>query len=183
MDINTTPFEGLLILKPQRFEDDRGFFTETYNLRRFDNAGVCSHFVQDNLSLSTSTGTLRGLHFQKEPFAQAKLVTVLKGAVRDVVVDLRRHSNNFGRHYSIEIREEDGIQLFVPVGFAHGFITLHPNTLFLYKVSNYYSPEYDTGIRFDDPTLGINWNYCGAFNISERDLTLPPFDPKNEYFP
>jgi dTDP-4-dehydrorhamnose 3,5-epimerase len=184
MDAVTTPFSGLLVLKLRRIEDRRGFFCESYNKQRLVGVGIDADFVQDNLSLSKPAGTLRGLHFQREPKAQAKLVGVLKGVVRDVVVDLRRSSKTYGQPFSILLSEAEGNQLFVPVGFAHGFVTLEPNTLFVYKVSNYYSAEHDTGIRFDDPVLGIEWGRAAdALVVSERDQMLPGFDPRAEYFP
>lgn len=183
MDVVATPLPGLLVLKPRRIEDPRGFLCETYQKRRLVEAGIDADFVQDNLSLSKPSGTLRGLHFQKEPMGQAKLVSVLKGAALDVVVDLRRCSATFGRHFAIELNEETGLQLFVPVGFAHGFVTSEPDTLFAYKASNYYSPGHDSGIRFDDPLLAIDWGRgAGALVLSERDRALPRFDPKVEYF-
>jgi dTDP-4-dehydrorhamnose 3,5-epimerase len=177
------PFPDVLILKPKRFSDLRGFFSETYNKRRLKQAGIDVEFVQDNLSYSEPRGTLRGLHFQREPFAQVKLVSIVKGAVRDVIVDIRHSSPTFGRHVSILLSAEEGNQVLIPIGFAHGFVTLEPDTMLSYKVSNYYSPEHDSGIRFDDPLLGIDWG-CDAASIviSEKDQKLPPFDPKATYF-
>ena len=184
MDVVTTPFSDLLVVTPRRLEDGRGFFCESYNKRRLAEVGIDADFVQDNLSLSKPAGTLRGLHFQREPMTQAKLVGILKGVARDVVVDLRRSSKTFGRHFSILLSEAVGNQLFIPAGFAHGFMTLAPDTLFAYKVSNYHSPEHDTGIRFDDPVLDIDWGRTGdALVVSERDRALPNFDPRAEYFP
>ncbi len=184
MDVVTTPFSGLLVLKPQRIEDGRGFFCESYSKRRLEEVGVYANFVQDNLSLSKAVGTLRGLHFQREPMAQAKLVSILKGLALDVVVDLRRSSKTFGEHFSVLLSPLEGNQLFVPVGFAHGFVTLAPETLFSYKVSNYYSPEHDAGIRFDDAILRVNWGRMVETPVvSERDRALPKFDPSAEYFP
>jgi dTDP-4-dehydrorhamnose 3,5-epimerase len=183
MDIVTTPLPGLMILKPRRIEDGRGFFCESYHKQRLADAGIDACFVQDNLSLSKPEGTLRGLHFQKTPLEQAKLVGVLNGEVRDVAVDLRRGSKTFGRHFSIVLSEAEGNQLFIPAGFAHGFVTLKPDTLFAYKVSNYYSPGQEAGIRFDDPLLGIDWGRAAdTLVVSERDRALPGFDPKAEYF-
>jgi dTDP-4-dehydrorhamnose 3,5-epimerase len=183
MDIVTTPLPGLMILKPRRIEDGRGFFCESYHKQRLADAGIDACFVQDNLSLSKPEGTLRGLHFQKTPLEQAKLVGVLNGEVRDVAVDLRRGSKTFGRHFSIVLSEAEGNQLFIPAGFAHGFVTLKPDTLFAYKVSNYYSPGQEAGIRFDDPLLGIDWGGAAdTLVVSERDRALPGFDPKAEYF-
>ena len=184
MDVTPTPLAGVLVLKPKRFRDHRGFFSETYSKRRLAEAGLTVDFVQDNISVSKTPGTLRGLHFQKEPFAQVKLVNVAQGAARDVVVDIRRSSPTFGRHFSILLSAEEGNQVFVPIGCAHGFLTLKPDTMLSYKVSNYYSPEHDTGIRFDDARLGIDWGLDQASIIrSEKDQLLPPFDPQAEYFP
>jgi dTDP-4-dehydrorhamnose 3,5-epimerase len=183
MDIVTTPLPGLMILKPRRIEDGRGFFCESYHKQRLADAGIDACFVQDNLSLSKPEGTLRGLHFQKTPLEQAKLVGVVNGEVRDVAVDLRRGSKTFGRHFSIVLSEAEGNQLFIPAGFAHGFVTLKPDTLFAYKVSSYYSPGQEAGIRFDDPLLGIDWGRAAdTLVVSERDRALPGFDPKAEYF-
>jgi dTDP-4-dehydrorhamnose 3,5-epimerase len=183
MEITTTPLSGVLVLRPKRFFDARGFFSETYNQRRFEQAGLDVVFVQDNVSVSKPRGTLRGLHYQKEPFAQAKLVGVLAGSIRDVAVDLRRSSPTFGQHFSVRLSAEEGNQIFVPVGFAHAFLTLEPDTMILYKVSNFYSPEHDAGIRFDDPLLGIDWGKDQASIVtSDKDRRLPPFNPETAYF-
>lgn len=183
MDVITTPLPDLVVLRPRRLEDGRGFFCESYSKARLAEIGIDTDFVQDNISLSKQSGTLRGLHFQAAPKAQTKLVQVLKGEALDVVVDLRRSSPTFGQHFSIVLREAEGNQLFVPAGFAHGFMTLKPDTLFAYKVSNYYSPAHDTGIRFDDAALAIDWNSMDdALVISERDRALPNFNPNAEYF-
>jgi dTDP-4-dehydrorhamnose 3,5-epimerase len=183
MHVIPTSFSGVFVLKPRRFEDWRGFFSESYNKKRLAEAGIAIDFVQDNLSLSEPVRTLRGLHFQREPFAQAKLVSVIQGAALDVVVDLRRSSPSFGQHIAIELSASEGNQLFIPVGFAHGFLTLEPNTLFVYKVSNYYSLEHYGGIRFDDAQIGIDWG-CPPESIvtSDRDRDWPPFDPSTDYF-
>jgi dTDP-4-dehydrorhamnose 3,5-epimerase len=184
MDVTTTALPGVLILRPKRFHDPRGFFCEIYNQKRLAGADISAAFVQDNVSVSKSRGTLRGLHFQREPFAQAKLVSVMQGAARDVVVDLRRSSPTFGRHTSILLNAEEGNQVFVPAGFAHGFLTLEPDTMLCYKVSAFYSPEHDDGIRFDDERLGIDWEFdLSAIVASDKDRQLPAFDPRIEYFP
>jgi dTDP-4-dehydrorhamnose 3,5-epimerase len=184
MDVTLTPLADVLILKPKRLQDNRGFFSETYSKRRLADAGLNVDFVQDNVSVSALPGTLRGLHFQKEPFAQVKLVSVMQGRVHDMVVDLRQSSPTFGRHFSILLSAEEGNQIFVPIGFAHGFLTLEPDTMLSYKVSNYYSPEHDSGIRFDDPRLGIDWGFNPASIItSDKDKRLPLFEPKTRYFP
>ena len=183
MEVIPTPLADVLVLKPKRLRDSRGFFSETYSKRRLADAGLNVDFVQDNVSVS-SARTLRGLHFQKTPFAQVKLVSVMQGAARDVVVDLRQTSRTFGRHFSIFLSGEEGNQIYVPIGFAHGFLTLEPDTMLSYKVSNYYSPEHDSGIRFDDPRLGIDWGLnLASILTSEKDRRLPMFDPKATYFP
>lgn len=184
MDVTTTPLLGVLVLKPKRFYDPRGYFSEIYNKRRLEEAGIEVAFVQDNVSVSKPRGTLRGLHYQREPVAQAKLVGVLAGSVRDVAVDLRRNSPTFGQHFSVLLSAEEGNQIFVPVGFAHAFLTLEPDTMIFYKVSNFYSPEHDAGIRFDDKLLGIDWGVDRAPIVtSDKDRQLPPFDPNTAYFP
>jgi dTDP-4-dehydrorhamnose 3,5-epimerase len=184
MEITTTPLSGVLVLRPKRFFDPRGFFSETYNQRRFEQAGVDVVFVQDNVSVSKPRGTLRGLHYQTEPFAQAKLVGVLAGSIRDVAVDLRRSSPTFGQYFSVRLSAEEGNQIFIPVGFAHAFLTLEPDTMIFYKVSSFYSPEHDAGIRYDDALLGIDWGTDRASVLtSDKDRQLPAFDPKADYFP
>ena len=141
-------------------------------------------FVQDNVSLSRPVGTLRGLHFQKEPFAQVKLVSVMQGAARDVVVDIRHSSPTFGRHFSVLLSAEEGNQIFIPAGFAHGFLTLEPDTMLSYKVSNYYSPEHDSGIRFDDPRLGIDWGFDPALDHHVgKGPAAAALRPPNTIFP
>ncbi len=183
MNVSAAPLPGVLILKPNRFPDVRGFFSETYNKRQLKEAGIDIDFVQDNLTHNGPCLTLRGLHFQNDPFGQAKLLSVPKGTVLDVIVDLRRSSPGFGQHFSIKLSAEKGNQLFIPVGFAHGFITLEPDTLFAYKVSDYYSAEHNTGIRFDDPLLGIDWGADPKLILtSNRDRERPAFDPNKEYF-
>src|SRR6476620_3797016 len=161
---------GVLMLEPKRFEDTRGFFVETYNKARLADLGISAEFVQDNLSYSKAAGTLRGLHFQTRPFAQDKLVSVIRGAVFDVAVDLRPDSPAFGQYVSARLDAAQGQQLFVPAGFGHGFLTLEPETLFSYKVTNRYSSEHDRGLRWDDPILGIDWGFdTEAITLSERD--------------
>lgn len=181
MDVMAAPLPGVLILKPARFRDARGVFIETYNKQRLAKLGIAVEFVQDNISFSASAGTLRGLHFQRPPFAQAKLVSILKGSVIDVVVDLRKDSLTFAQHVSVRLSSEQGNQLFVPEGFAHGFLTLEPDTLFAYKVSAYYSPEHESGIKWNDARLGIDWG-LGEVVLSDKDARLPAFDPSLSYF-
>ncbi|MBN8919138.1 MAG: dTDP-4-dehydrorhamnose 3,5-epimerase [Rhizobiales bacterium] len=165
---------GAKLLRSKRFQDRRGRFAETYVRRDFLGAGIGIDFVQDNQSLSVQAGTVRGLHFQTPPYAQAKLVRVLRGRILDVIVDLRRSSARYGEHIAVELSEEGGEQLFVPAGFAHGFCTLEPNTEVLYKVDALYSPDNDRGIYWADPALGIPWpvNEEDAV-VSDKDRKLP----------
>ncbi|PSS60320.1 dTDP-4-dehydrorhamnose 3,5-epimerase [Ensifer sp. NM-2] len=147
----------VVLLRPKRFGDDRGWFSEIYSEKAFSGYGITDRFVQDNHSLSVPIGTLRGLHFQTPPFAQAKLVRCIRGRIFDVAVDIRRSSPTFGRWVGAELSAENGHQLYVPVGFAHGFVTLETSTEVTYKVSNLYSPANDGGILWNDPEIGIEW--------------------------
>jgi dTDP-4-dehydrorhamnose 3,5-epimerase len=165
---------GVQVIAPKRFEDERGFFSETYNRETLARLGIEHEFVQDNHSLSRAKGTVRGLHFQTSPLAQAKLVRVVKGSVFDVAVDLRRHSPTYGRHTAVELSAMNWKQLYVPVGFAHGFCTLEADTEVIYKVSALYSPEHDAGLLWNDPALGIAWPVAPeAALLSPKDRTLP----------
>jgi dTDP-4-dehydrorhamnose 3,5-epimerase len=155
--IEPTAIEAVKIITPRRFGDARGWFSEVYSKKLFGEAGIELDFVQDNHSASSTKGTLRGLHFQTPPFAQDKLVRVTRGRILDVAVDLRRSSPTFGQHVAVELSQENGRQLLVPVGFAHGFCTLEDDTEVLYKVTNYYAPTHDFGLAWDDPELGIAW--------------------------
>jgi dTDP-4-dehydrorhamnose 3,5-epimerase len=171
-----TPIEGCIIFEPQVWEDHRGYFFESYNRRTFEAAGISADFVQDNQARSTY-GVLRGLHFQKPPFEQAKLVRVTEGAVFDVAVDLRPDSPTRGRWYGIELSAENKRQLFVPRGFAHGYVVLSPVAEFCYKCDNFYAKDHDAGIRFDDPTLQIEWPIdLQDAVLSEKDLALPGWE-------
>jgi dTDP-4-dehydrorhamnose 3,5-epimerase len=165
---------GLLLVVPKKFADHRGFFSETFRESALAEAGFHGRFIQDNHSLSVATGTLRGLHFQKPPHAQAKLVRVLRGRILDVAVDIRDGSPTFGRHDAVELSAENGHQLLVPEGFAHGFVTLEPDTEVFYKVSSYYAPEADSGILWNDPALGIDWKISAKPVLSGKDEVLPP---------
>ena len=165
-----TALNGLLLLEPSAHLDERGFFLETYRADRWREVGVAVDFVQDNHSRS-SRGTLRGLHFQTVP-GQAKLVRVARGAIRDVVVDLRRSSPTFGRHASFELDDRAHRQLFVPVGFAHGFVVVSDVADVTYKVSSYYDPETEAGIAWDDPALGVDWGVADPI-VSGRDRRNP----------
>ncbi len=160
---------------PDRHCDDRGFFSETYNAEAFKQGGIDLAFVQDNHSYSREVGVLRGLHYQTPPYAQAKLVRVTRGKVFDVAVDIRSGSPTFGDWVGVELSADKWNQLFVPAGFAHGFLTLSPDVEFLYKVSNYYSREHDRSIRYDDPTIGIAWPLSpDQITLSQKDQNAPP---------
>jgi dTDP-4-dehydrorhamnose 3,5-epimerase len=149
--------DGIIEFSPKRFGDDRGYFAEVYSKRGWEKRGLHAEFVQDNESLSVEAGTVRGLHFQIQPSAQGKLVRCQQGALLDVAVDIRHGSPTFGDHVSIRLDPDTGTQLWVPPGFAHGFCTLEPSTVIAYKVTRYYDPDADRGIRWDDPDLGIQW--------------------------
>jgi dTDP-4-dehydrorhamnose 3,5-epimerase len=183
MDIVRTEIPAVKIIKPRRFGDHRGFFSETYNKRALADAGIDLEFVQDNHALSGPKGTIRGLHFQIAPYAQDKLVRVVRGAVLDVAVDLRRGSPTFGKHVSAVISADDWNQIFVPVGFAHGYCTLEPDTEVIYKVTNYYAPEHERGVIWNDPDLGIRWPVAdGQATLSEKDVKLPKFSELEDFF-
>lgn len=173
MIVRPLAIPGLLRIEPKKFADHRGFFSETFRESVLAEAGFCKRFVQDNHSLSATAGTLRGLHFQKPPHAQAKLIRVLRGRILDVAVDIRSTSPDFGRHVAVELSAESGHQLLVPEGFAHGFVTLEPDTEVFYKVTAYYAQESDAGISWNDPDLAINWQWPGEPVISAKDATLP----------
>lgn len=176
MDVRRLEIPDVKLITTKRFGDHRGFFSETYTKKAFVEAGIDLDFVQDNHSRSADRGTLRGLHFQGHPFAQDKLVRVLKGAILDVAVDLRRGSPTFGRHVAVELTDESWQQLLVPAGFAHGFCTLVPDTEVFYKVTNYYAPQHDFGVLWNDPDLGIEWPVAEADAIlSEKDRRQPRF--------
>ena len=157
MKVIETAIPAVKILLPAKHGDHRGFFSEVFNTRLLKEAGLCCDFVQDNHSLSAEKGVVRGLHFQLPPMAQDKLVRVIRGGILDVAVDIRRNSPTFGKHITAEITAENWKQILVPAGFAHGFVTLQPNTEVVYKVTNFYSPQHDRGIRWNDPALGIEW--------------------------
>ncbi len=156
MEVIKTAIEGVVIIEPRIFTDDRGYFFESFSQREFDEKVRPVHFVQDNESKS-SYGVLRGLHFQKPPFAQSKLVRVIKGAVLDVAVDIRKGSPTFGQHVAVELTEDNHRQFFIPRGFAHGFSVLTDEVIFQYKCDNFYAPQCEGAIAWDDPDLGIDW--------------------------
>ena len=157
MQLIDTEIPAVKILSPKKFGDHRGFFSEVYSVKALEAVGINTSFVQDNHSLSVEKGVLRGLHYQVAPMAQDKLVRVVRGSILDVAVDIRRGSPTFGKHVRAVLSAENWQQIFVPTGFAHGFVTLEPNTEVLYKVSTYYSPSHERGIRWNDPKLGIDW--------------------------
>ena len=173
MIVRDTEIEGLKIIEPQVFGDARGWFVEQYNAERYKAAGIAADFVQDNESLS-SKGVIRGLHWQAGEHAQAKLVRVIRGAVWDVAVDIRKGSPTYGRHVSAVLSAANRLQLFIPRGFAHGFIVLEDDTLFSYKCDNLYCPQADRGMLFSDPALGIEWPEIGVpLKLSDKDLRHP----------
>lgn len=173
MNIIKTKIEGVVILEPKIFKDARGYFMESFSRKFFENEVCKTEFVQDNESKS-SYGVLRGLHFQKPPHAQSKLVRVLKGAVLDVAVDIRKGSPTFGQHVSIELNEDNKLQFFVPRGFAHGFVVLSEEVIFQYKCDNFYAPQHEGAIAWDDPNLGIDWMVNpNEILLSEKDNNHP----------
>lgn len=174
MKIINTSIQGLIILEPQIFQDERGYFYETYQFEKFKTLGIHETFVQDNQSLS-SQGTLRGLHFQKPPFDQAKLVRVVRGKVLDVAVDLRKGSATYGKYEKVELSEQNHLQFFIPKGFAHGFLALENNTLFTYKCSNYYNKESESGLLWNDPEIDIKWSFSDPL-VSAKDQVLPQLE-------
>ena len=170
MQVIDEALNGVKLLKPKVLEDHRGYFYEPYNINIAQSLGINDTFIQDNQSLSVEAGVLRGLHFQNNPHAQAKLVRVIHGAVLDVAVDLRIGSPSFGEVYSAELNEDNKLLMYVPRGFAHGFITLKPNTLFSYKCSEVYNKESEGGIAWNDPDLNIDWQIESPI-LSEKDKT------------
>src|SRR5687768_977315 len=183
MQVIETPIPAVKVLVPKKFGDHRGFFSEIYSRKAFAAAGITADFVQDNHSLSAEAGVVRGLHFQLPPMAQDKLLRVVRGAILDVAVDIRRGSPTFGKSVAEVISAENWKQIYIPAGFAHGFRTLEPNTEVIYKVTNFYSPEHDRGIRWNDPAIGIDWGIDEAQAIlSERDRKHPVLAAAPELF-
>ena len=176
MNIKTTTLEGCLIIEPKVFDDERGYFFESFHQQKFQKLkGLKTQFVQDNQSMS-QRGVLRGLHFQKGKFAQSKLVRVIKGSVLDVAVDLRKDSSTFGKHFSIILSEKNKLQLFIPRGFAHGFVVLEDDTIFSYKCDNYYNKSAEGGVMYNDPYLNIDWM------LEEDEIQLSVKDRKYKNF-
>jgi dTDP-4-dehydrorhamnose 3,5-epimerase len=174
MQLTTTVLDGVKIITPKKHGDARGFFSEVYSSLAWEQAGLRFTFVQDNHSFSAAIGTLRGLHFQTPPFAQDKLLRVTRGRIYDVAVDLRVSSPTFGRHVGVELSADNWRQFLVPVGFAHGFVTLEPDTEVLYKVTAPYSPAHECGVAWNDPALGIDWPLTAISPVlSERDAKWP----------
>lgn len=181
MEFIETGLKDCFLIKPVVHRDERGFFVESYSEREFTKAGINCKFIQDNHSLSVTPGVLRGLHFQKPPHAQTKLVRATKGAILDVAVDLRLSSATFGQWRAFELTESNFHMLYVPAGFAHGFCTLVPNTEVQYKVDAFYAPESDSGIRWDDPTISVKWPIANPV-LSAKDQKLPFFKESESPF-
>jgi dTDP-4-dehydrorhamnose 3,5-epimerase len=183
LQVEKTAIPDVKIITLKKFGDQRGFFSEIYNRKTFAAAGIDLEFVQDNHALSADRGTLRGLHFQSRPFGQDKLVRVARGRILDVAVDLRQSSPTFGQHVAVELSAENWRQILVPIGFAHGYVTLEPDTEVLYKVTNFYAPEHDHGLAFDDPGLGINWGIAASeLILSDKDRKHPTLAALPKYF-
>ncbi len=184
MQIRKFEIEGLLLIEPRLFQDDRGFFFESYNAIKYaEILGEGANFVQDNISVSNKH-VLRGLHFQESPFAQGKLVTVLQGKVLDIAVDIRKNSKTYGQYQSIELSSENNYQFWIPPGFAHGFLSLEENTLFSYKCTNFYSPEHEKTLNWNDPLLAINWGDISNPIVSQKDMfgqSFHDFMKENKY--
>lgn len=175
MKVTKTAIEGLLIIEPRIFNDDRGYFYESYNKSKFTEAGINVDFVQDNQSFSHK-GAVRGLHGQADPFAQGKLVRVISGRVLDVAVDIRKNSATYGKHVSVELSGENKLLFWIPRGFLHGFATLEDNTIFTYKVNNLYDKESEIGVIWNDADLGIDWGISASeILLSPKDEVLPAF--------
>ena len=168
-------FNGVLHIQPVVYEDDRGSFTEIYNKKDFDKLGIINNFVQDNISFSKKRGTLRGLHFQLQPHEQSKLIKVLKGSIIDVFVDIRPDSNSFGMYSSKKLSNDSG-WIYVPKGFAHGFLTLEDDTTVMYKVDEFYSKDHECGIIWNDSVLQVDWDFKQEIILSEKDKTLSKWD-------
>lgn len=182
MEVIRTTIEGVVIIKPRIFEDSRGYFFESFNQNEFEQKVCKTIFIQDNESKS-SYGVLRGLHFQKPPYAQSKLVRVLKGAVLDVAVDIRKGSPTFGQHIAVELTEENHWQLFIPRGFAHGFSVLSEEVIFQYKCDNFYSPQHEGALAWDDPDLSIDWHIPGdRVLLSDKDKVHPRLKDSDCFF-
>jgi dTDP-4-dehydrorhamnose 3,5-epimerase len=183
MQVIDTALPGVKLIQPVRHGDARGYFSEVFREDALARHGIDMRFVQENQSLSAAVGVVRGLHFQVAPMAQAKLLRVVGGAILDVAVDIRRDSPTYGKHVAIVLSAAEGNQLYIPEGFAHGFCTLEPNSLVIYKVNRYWSPEHERGLLWNDPALGIDWRLGGdAPTLSEKDKTYPTLADLPHYF-
>jgi dTDP-4-dehydrorhamnose 3,5-epimerase len=183
MNVERLAISDVVLITPKKFGDQRGFFSEIYNTRSFAEHGIDMEFVQDNHSLSVPKGTLRGIHFQRPPYAQDKLVRCTRGSVLDVAVDLRRSSPTFGKYVSAVLSAENWQQLLVPIGFGHAFLTLEANSEVQYKVSNYYSRECDAGIRWSDPDIAVDWGVSeDEVILSDKDKVLPYLSEEDRLF-
>ncbi|MBR1120182.1 dTDP-4-dehydrorhamnose 3,5-epimerase [Bradyrhizobium lablabi] len=183
MEIRSLSIEAVKLVVPAIHRDARGFFSETFSRRNFEAAGIATDFVQDNHSLSVEAGTVRGLHFQIPPDAQGKLVRVIRGAIYDVAVDIRVGSPTFGKHVGATLSAENWAQMWIPAGFAHGFCTLEPNTEVIYKVTEYYAPESDRGLMWNDASLGIEWPVAPAnARLSDKDRRQPALNEMSPSF-
>jgi dTDP-4-dehydrorhamnose 3,5-epimerase len=183
MLVEETAIPAVKILTPKKFGDERGFLSEVYNKSTWESAGLRFDFVQDNHAFSAAVGTLRGLHYQIPPFAQDKLIRVARGRILDVAVDIRRSSPTFGKHVAVELSAENWRQLLAPIGFAHGYVTLEPDTEVLYKTTAVYSPVSDRGVAWDDPDIGVVWPAPATGpHLSERDRRLPRLSEAQDLF-
>jgi len=176
MNIADYNLAGLKLLKPEVFHDNRGYFFEKYNFKLYSDQGIDDNFVQDNISFSPDAGTLRGLHMQAPPFPQGKLVSVVRGAIFDVAVDVRRESPTYGWWSAVELNDSNHLQFWIPAGFLHGFQTLQPETIVTYKCSGFYDQASEIGVRFDDSELSIDWPHPTPATLSEKDAGLPNFE-------
>jgi dTDP-4-dehydrorhamnose 3,5-epimerase len=176
MIFHKTKLQGAFIIEPQQFADERGFFSRNWSQREFDAQGMTARFVETNTSLSVKTGTLRGMHFQRPPYAQAKLVRCTAGSIYDVIIDLRADSPSFKQWEAVELSADNHLMLYIPEGFAHGFQTLSENSEVFYQVSDYYQPDSARGVRWNDPVFGIEWPEADR-TIIARDNDYPDFDP------
>lgn len=183
MEVTSLAIPDVKLITPKKFGDHRGFFIETYSRQKLAPHGIDFEFVQDNHSMSASAGTVRALHYQLPPFAQGKLIRVLKGAIFDVAVDIRRHSPTFGQFVGQILTAENGRMMWVPIGFAHGFETLEPGTEVAYKVTHYYAPSHERGIRWNDPAIGIPWSVSAEKAIlSDKDKIAPLLSEARDLF-
>ncbi len=183
MKITSLAIPEVKLIEPKVFDDNRGFFFESYSLRSFQEVGIDNQFVQDNFSLSKNAGIVRGLHFQIPPYAQAKLIRVIRGSIWDVAVDIRQGSPTYGKYVAVELTAKSIQALFIPKGFAHGFATLEPNTEIQYKTDGYYAPDHDSGILWNDSDLAIEWPVeTDSVILSDKDAVLPGFKDIEEVF-